>query len=95
MHKIHLSMPAYICLIFRYCSFVYAGIYYSHQERKPLKQSTERRKEGGEDMKTPSTSELLVEEERTAERLRLLILASECETLEEFRKRLQELINRQ
>lgn len=46
-------------------------------------------------MKTPSTSELLVEEARTAERLRLLILASECETLEEFRKCLQELINRQ
>ena len=60
-----------------------------------MKQSTERRIKGGEDMRTPSASELLVEEARTAERLRLLILASECETLEEFRKRLQEIINRQ
>ncbi|MGN1307371.1 MAG: hypothetical protein ACI4V3_06860 [Faecousia sp.] len=46
-------------------------------------------------MKTPSTSELLVEEARSAERLRLLILANECKTLEEFRQRLQEIINRQ
>lgn len=46
-------------------------------------------------MRTPSTSELLVEEARTAERLRLLILANECETMEEFRLRLQEIINRQ
>lgn len=46
-------------------------------------------------MRTPSTSELLVEEARTAERLRLLILANECETLEEFRQRLQAIINRQ
>ena len=46
-------------------------------------------------MKTPSTSELLVEEARSAERLRLLLLANECETLEEFRRRLQEIINRQ
>ena len=28
-------------------------------------------------------------------RLRLLILANECKTLEEFRQRLQEIINRQ
>ncbi len=46
-------------------------------------------------MATPSTGELLVEEARRAERLRLLILANECKTLEEFRQRLQELINRQ
>ena len=46
-------------------------------------------------MKTPSTSELFVEEARSAERLRLLILANECKTLEEFRQRLQEIINRQ
>lgn len=32
MHKINPSMPAYICLIFRYCSFVYAGLYYSHHK---------------------------------------------------------------
>ena len=46
-------------------------------------------------MKTPSTSELLVREARTAERLRLLMLANECKTIEEFRQRLQELTNRQ
>lgn len=31
-------------------------------------------------MKTPSASELLVQETRTAERLRLLMLANECKT---------------
>ena len=36
-------------------------------------------------MKTPSASELLVQETRTAERLRLLMLANECKTIEEFR----------
>ena len=46
-------------------------------------------------MKTPSTSELLVQEARTAERLRLLMLANECKTIEEFRQRLKELTNRQ
>lgn len=46
-------------------------------------------------MKTPSASELIVQEARTAERLRLLMLANECKTIEEFRQRLQELTNRQ
>ena len=46
-------------------------------------------------MKTPSASELLVQEARTADRLRLLMLANECKTIEEFRQRLQELTNRQ
>ena len=46
-------------------------------------------------MKTPSASELLVQEARTAERLRLLMLANECKTIEEFRQRLQELTTRQ
>ena len=46
-------------------------------------------------MKTPSASELLVQEARTAERLRLLMLANECKTIEEFRQLLQELTNRQ
>lgn len=32
-------------------------------------------------MKTPSASELLVQETRTAERLRLLMLANECKTI--------------
>lgn len=46
-------------------------------------------------MTTPNVGELLVQEARNAERLRLLMLANECKTLEEFRQRLQELINRQ
>lgn len=43
-------------------------------------------------MKTPSASELLVQETRTAERLRLLMLANECKTIEEFRQRLADLL---
>ena len=43
-------------------------------------------------MKTPSASELLVQEARTAERLRLLMLANECKTIEEFRQRLNDLL---
>ena len=50
---------------------------------------------GEVNMSTPNTGELLVQEARTAERLRLLLLANECKTLEEFRQRLQELTNRQ
>lgn len=46
-------------------------------------------------MKTPNTNELLIEEARSAERLRLLVLSNECKTLEEFRQRLQEIINKQ
>lgn len=52
-------------------------------------------RKGEVNMTTPSTSELLVQEARAAERLRLLLLANECKTVEEFRQRLQELINRQ
>lgn len=43
-------------------------------------------------MKTPSASELLVQETRTAERLRLLMLANECKTIEEFRQCLADLL---
>ena len=43
-------------------------------------------------MKTPSASELLVQETRTAERLRLLMLANECKTIEAFRQRLADLL---
>lgn len=43
-------------------------------------------------MKTPSASELLVQETRTAERLRLLMLANEYKTIEEFRQRLADLL---
>lgn len=50
---------------------------------------------GEVNMTTPNNGELLVQETRSAERLRLLLLANECKTIEEFRERLRELINRQ
>ena len=40
----------------------------------------------------PSASELLVEQAKEAERLRLLLLANECESIEEFRQRLNDLL---
>mgnify|MGYP006879752309 FL=1 len=45
-------------------------------------------------MTTPSASELLVQQAQEAERLRLLILADECKTIEEFRQRLRDLVNK-
>ena len=45
-------------------------------------------------MTTPSTSELLVQQTQEAERLRLLLLASECTTLDEFCQRLRDLLNK-
>nr|DAF62928.1 MAG TPA: hypothetical protein [Caudovirales sp. ctu3532] len=45
-------------------------------------------------MSTPNTSELLVQQAQEAERLRLLLLASECTTLDEFRQRLRDLLNK-
>ena len=39
-------------------------------------------------MKAPSTAELLVKMTREAEQRKLLQLAAECETLDEFRQRL-------
>ena len=45
-------------------------------------------------MTTPNTGELLVQQAQEAERLRLLILASECKTLDEFRQRLRDLLNK-
>ena len=42
-------------------------------------------------MTTPNTGELLVQQAQEAERLRLLILADECKTIEEFREKLREL----
>lgn len=44
-------------------------------------------------MKTPNANELLVEVTREAERKSILLLALECQTLEEFRRRLTALIN--
>lgn len=45
-------------------------------------------------MTTPNTGELLVEQAREAERLRLLLLANECKDLDEFRQRLRDLLNK-
>ena len=45
-------------------------------------------------MTTPTASELLVQQAQEAERLRLLILADECKTIEEFRQRLRDLVNK-
>ena len=60
----------------------------------PQLQRTAARRPGKEEvkMKTPSASELLVQETRTAERLRLLMIANECKTIEEFRQRLADLL---
>ena len=46
-------------------------------------------------MTTPSASELLVQQAQEAERLRLLLLANECKDLDEFRRRLQDLLNKE
>lgn len=46
-------------------------------------------------MTTPNTGELLVQQTREAERLRLLMLANECKTIEEFRQKLQALVDGQ
>lgn len=45
---------------------------------------------GEVNMTTPNTGELLVQQAQEAERLRLLILADECKTIEEFREKLRE-----
>ena len=49
---------------------------------------------GEVNMTTPNTGELLVQQAQEAERLRLLILADECKTLDEFRQRLRDLLNK-
>ncbi len=41
----------------------------------------------------PNAVELLVQQTQEAERLRLLLLANECQDLDEFRKRLADLLN--
>ena len=51
------------------------------------------RKEGV-NVSTPNTGELLVQQAQEAERLRLLILADECKTLDEFRDKLRERLNK-
>lgn len=49
---------------------------------------------GSEEMTAPNTSELLVEQAQIAERLRLLMLAEKCKSIEEFRDRLRDLIEK-
>ena len=49
---------------------------------------------GEVNMATPNTGELLVQQAQEAERLRLLILADECKTIEEFREKLRERLNK-
>lgn len=49
---------------------------------------------GEVNMTTPTASELLVQQAREAERLRLLLLASECKDLDEFCQRLRDLLNK-
>lgn len=61
----------------------------------PSEPPTNGDQKGEVNMATPNAGELLVQQTRDAERLRLLLLANECKTLDEFRERLQELINRQ
>lgn len=51
-------------------------------------------RKGEVNMTTPTASELLVQQAREAERLRLLLLASECKDLDEFRQRLRDLLNK-
>lgn len=51
-------------------------------------------RKGEVNMTTPNTGELLVQQAQEAERLRLLLLASECKDLDEFRQRLRDLLNK-
>ena len=44
---------------------------------------------GGGEVNTPNTAEVLREEAKNAERLRILLMALECETLEEFVSKLK------
>ncbi len=45
-------------------------------------------------MTSPSMGELLVQQAQEAERLRLLLLADECKTIDEFREKLHALLNK-
>ena len=51
-------------------------------------------RKGEMNMTTPSMGELLVQQTQEAERLRLLLLADECKTIEEFREKLHDLLNK-
>ena len=45
-------------------------------------------------MTTPNMGEMLVQQAQEAERLRLLLLAYECETIQEFCEKLLERLNK-
>ncbi len=49
---------------------------------------------GEVNMTTPNMGEMLVQQAQEAERLRLLLLADECKTIEEFREKLRERLNK-
>lgn len=49
---------------------------------------------GEVNMATPNMGEMLVQQAQEAERLRLLLLADECKTIEEFREKLRERLNK-
>ena len=63
-------------------------------QRPPPSEPPQGDQKGEVNMTTPNTGELLVQQAQEAERLRLLILADECKTIEEFRQRLRDLVNK-
>ena len=52
------------------------------------------KQKGEMNMTTPGMGELLVQQAQEAERLRLLLLAGECKSIEEFREKLHDLLNK-
>ena len=64
------------------------------QRPPPSEPPTTATRKGEVNMTTPNTGELLVQQAQEAERLRLLILADECKTIEEFREKLRERLNK-
>ena len=63
-------------------------------QRPPPSEPPQGDQKGEVNMTTPNTGELLVQQAQEAERLRLLILADECKTIEEFREKLREQLNK-
>lgn len=64
------------------------------QQPPPSEPPTTATQKGEVNMTTPNTGELLVQQAQEAERLRLLLLADECKTIEEFRQRLRDLVSK-
>ena len=65
-----------------------------YAQRTTADQRTAANERRGVNVSTPNTGELLVQQAQEAERLRLLILADECKTLDEFRDKLRERLNK-